>query len=112
VVRILTVGGRLTSHDFMSASSAAATCRRSHLSCPAACSGADTHKILWAPCPFSPQKRTFGSLFGMPAKCQSRHFALQEKQRPFSASDHHELGDRPAKRWPAAFARDDASLSL
>ena len=31
-------------------------------------------------------------------KGQSLHFALQEKQRPFSASDHHEVGHRPAKR--------------
>jgi hypothetical protein len=29
----------------------------------------------------------------MSAMCQSRHFALQEKQRPFSASDHHQVGD-------------------
>jgi len=43
---------------------------------------------------------------------QTLHFGLQAKQQPFSALDHDEVGHTPAKRWPAAFARDDASLSL
>ena len=33
-----------------------------------------------------------------PALCQTLHFALQEKQEPFPASGHHEVGHRPASQ--------------
>src|ERR1700730_18869677 len=49
-------------------------------------------------CPLSRRKRTSLGRFATSASCQTLHFALQEKQRPFSAADQHEVGDRPAKR--------------
>ena len=35
---------------------------------------------------------------GIDVMCQTLHFALQEKQQPFSALDHDEVGHTPVKR--------------
>jgi hypothetical protein len=45
-----------------------------------------------------PRSRRDSGHGGRSEKGQTLHFALQEKQRPFAASDHHEVGHRPAKR--------------
>jgi hypothetical protein len=49
--------------------------------------------------PIAAQKRTSPEV----AEGPNVHFALQEKQRPFSASDHHEVGHRPASQAVISF---------
>jgi hypothetical protein len=44
-----------------------------------------------------------GPAAGSSGSGQTLHFALQEKQRPFSASDHHEVGHRPASQAVISF---------